>query len=532
MRSIPLALTWEFWRQTGFALFTTVTLLSGIMGLIYGGLRLDRFANHNSDTTAGLHMICFIFIVISLAATICHSAGSPHYRFTLPVSIRTSILVPMINGAIACAIGYLTIAFLMNGIFRAEWTLIKPTAIAVCMMSVCHAFGWLLSSSSNLRFGMVAVMSTGLGVAVIHLNGIQSQSPEQVPRQWQTLRPLDISLAIIVPLLAYLFSFVVLTLARRGQVFSMSTLGRWLLAKFDIKFSSDAHATTPMAAELWSEWTVRGRVMPAGALLVTVTMCSFFLSGRFEWESARDGIMVFTWLQVILGSLIGLFLGHVGPRFDFHEHLATRTLSDIQLADVKLRNALKSVLCTWVTWAIGVAVAVLCLSIVGQGPKTWSDIVPPGTHPVLPIFIVAMIPLCSWTLTSFGVSIAILRPWLILTLFSAIALLPAVPFVLLLLMPEDDVGGFLRWSWIGVSIVGTIALYLAAFSLRLITAKRIAVIIVAYLILSGAWLLRANYFPPAEAPFTQLIGVILSTCTLPFVCVAAVPLAVWWNRHR
>ena len=534
MKSIPLALTWEFWRQSGAGLFMVVALLSGQMALLYGVLRLDELSVRDDVTLASLHVFCFIFVVVGLAAVICHATGSPQYRFTLPVSIRASVLVPMINGAIATVVGYLAVALLVNWLFNAQWSLVKPTIIAVCLISVCQAVTWMFGSSSNLRGAIGAGIGTVLGVVVILLNGVDSPEREQFFREWQAIRPLDISLAIVAPIAACTFSLVVLTLARRGQIFSMTAIGRWLLTMCDVRFGWGTHAATPMAAELWSEWTLRGRILLAGPILIAATLCGFFLSGRYDWTSARDAIAAFTWMQVMIGSILGLFIGHVGERFDFREHLATHPLSDVQLADVKLRNTLKVVLWTWIVWAGGVAVAVACLTLVGQGPKSWSDIVPPRIHALFPFIYVVMIPLCSWTLTSLGVSIVILRPWMVKTVFGTLALLPAVPFAIVYVLPEseNEIFATARWVWICLIIGGTVALYVTAFRLQLITAKRIAIVGVSYVLFCATWLSLVNSLPPLETPFPLFVGFLLSNCILPFVCVAAVPLAIWWNRHR
>lgn len=532
MKSIPLALTWEFWRQLGFAFLAVVGILSGLMVVLYGGLRADRLYDYEAATFTSLHMFCFVFVVVGLAAAICHSTSSPQYRFALPVSMRVSILVPMVNGAFAMTIGYLAISLFVNWRFNAQWSLLKPAILAVCMVSVCQAVGWIIGASSTLRSAIVAGVCTALGVGVFLLNG--ADDPDVYSSDWYKMRPLDISLAIYVPISAYIFSLVVLTLARRGQVFSISAIGRWLLAKLDLRFSVSTPGATAMAAELWMDWKARGRLTSACPMLIATAMCGFFLSGRFEWESARVAIIAFTWVQVMIGPILGLYIGQVGERFDFHEYSATRPLADAQLADVKLLNTLKSVCWMWTTWTFGVATAIVCLTLVGQGPNGWRDVVPPEAFRLPVLLGLLMIPLGSWTLTSLGVSIVILRPWMVKTVLCILAILPFVPYALPYLLPVSDTEAFVafQWGWIFLTIGGTIALYVTAFRLRLITIKRITIVSSAYLLPVAAWLLFANFMPPLNVPCGLAFGFLLSNCTLPFICIAAVPVAVWWNRHR
>lgn len=533
MRSIPLALTWEFWQQARGALLSTVIFLVAFVAFIYKGLQLDYLYAVDVTNRPDLQMLCFIFVMIGVVAVVCGATESPRYRFTLPVSMRASVLLPMLNGAFATVVSYLAVALLANSAFDAQWAVVKPTLFAVCIYSVCQAVAWMIWSSPNLRApiaaGMCAILCVGVFVWLDH----QIQDHGQLFRAWSTIQPLEMSLAILTPLTAYFFSLGILKLARRGQIFSVTKIGRWLLSKLDSAFAARAHRMTPMAAELWSEWTCRGRVLQAGPILTAATLCGFFLSGRFGWESARGAIIAFTWVQVMIGSVLGLFIGHVGERFDFREHLATRPLSDMQLADVKLRSTLKCVCWTWINWAIGVNVAIVCLALVGQAPNSWSDIVPPGN--LIPLSInVVMIPILSWTLTSLGVSIAILRPWMVKLVFSTIALLPAVPFGLLFLMPEaeSEIFAAARWGWICLTIGGTVALYATAFRLRLISAKRVAIVGMSYLLFCATCLTVLSFLPPIEVSRSLVVSFLFSSCILPFVCVAAVPLAVWWNRHR
>ncbi len=532
MKSIPLALTWEFWRQSAASLAITIACLIGMTAWIHQVIRTENASSSEPVMLTSLHALCFLFIVVGLTAVVCQSTAAAPQRFTLPVSVRTSVFVPMLNGVLATVLGYLAIALLANGLWNVQWTLGKPSLMAICMISVCQAACSLNWQSPHLRGALVAGLAGVLGVAMIFRFG--SYSPERFHQNWQTIQPLDISLAVIVPVLAYAYSVATLALARHGTELSLAAIGRWLLVRLDFKFQWKPRNATPMSAELWIDWVTRGQGLPVGVILVAAVICGFLISGRFEWRSARDMIVALTWMQVILAPVYGLFIGHVGARFDFNEHTATRPLSDRQLADVKLRNTLKAVCWSWVFWAIGLAFGVVCLAIVGQEPKNWSDIIPPGTRPLVAAVVVGMVPLASWTLMSLGVTISILRPWLIKAVLYAVAVIPAVPAVLLFYVPQAgrEIVAVAQWSWIGFSIVGTIALYVTAIRLRLMTAKRVIAVGVAVGLLCAIGLSSLNFLQSPGFPFPRAIGFLVSSSMLPFVCMAAVPLAIWWNRHR
>ncbi len=534
MKSIPLALTWEFWRQIAAQWAITIVSLAGLMAWLCGDVRFENVVYQDSVMLTGLHAFCFMFIVVGLAAVVCNSTAAATQRFTLPVSVRLSVFIPMLNGVLATVLGYLAIALLANGLFNAQWTLIKPMLIAVCVVTVCQAACALNWQSPQLRAALAAGLAGVIGVGLIFPFG--NYRPEQFHGHWQTIQPTDICLAVIIPVLAYTYSVATLALARHGTELSLAALGRWLLVslRFDLRLYSKPRGTTPMSAELWIDWITRGIGLPAGAILVGAVICGFLISGRFDWQSARGMIIALTWVQVFIAPAFGLFIGNVGNRFDYNEYSATRPLSDMQLADVKLRNLLKAVCWMWIFWAIGLAFGVVCLTIVGQGPKSWSDIVAPGTRPLAAIIGIGTVPLGSFTLMSLGVSVAILRPWMVKTVCRTLVLLPAVPFGLLYLMPwwENEIFAVARWVWICLTIGGTVAIYATAFRLRLISAKRLAIVGIAYLLICAAGLTWLCFLPPIVVASPLVVGFLLSSCILPFVCVAAVPLAIWWNRHR
>ncbi len=531
MKSIPLALSWEFWRQAWIPLVGLVVFLFGFMALIYGGLRIGSLFHGDEGQFASLQVSCFLFVMVALTAVICQLTDSPSYRFRLPVSIHCSIFIPMFNGAIAATLGYVAIALLLNWCFDARWELLKPILVTVCVLSLCQSVAWLIWTTSNLRGAIVAGVSTSLGVGVLFLHGINS--PEQFVTAWRTMRPIDIALSVVVPICAYAFSLTVTAFARRGQVISGTALGRWLLAKFDISFASGSHAVTPMSAELWSDWTLKGRFLPIGPIAIATTLCCVYLTGWFKWEAGLEAIVIFTWLQVISGILVGLFLGHVGDRFDFHEHLATRPLSDSQLADVKLRNVVKSVCWVWGTWAISIVVVLASLLVVGQGPASWQE-ARLNWLAIMFVFGGMGVLVVSWTITSLSASVAVLRPWLIKTL----AIGGPSFFILAVLSTglwsghEDQIEAMWQWAWCIFSVAGTVVLFVMVLRMRLMTTRRGATVATMYVTVCAVWLTAMAFFPPDVVSMPLACAFAIATSALPFVSIAALPLGIWWNRHR
>lgn len=544
MNSPALALTWEFWRRGWRSWLATVALMGALASLVYSGLQIERVTLDPAVPLAMLHSVCFVFLTLGLAAAAYEASGSVKLRFTLPISARTTILVPAINGAVAVAFGYLMVATVINLVIGVSWPLLKPALGAVCMYLLSQSIAWVVDTSDWKRGGMLAVMFTVLTASVSYSFGMHAVAGEFISALWLRITIFDWCLGAASLVVAGTIAFAAQTCGRRGQGISFAAIWRFVAARFDFPFRDPTHLRSPMSAELWSEWLTRGLAMPAIVGGAVVVVWCFFLSGRVAWTDAVEGVIAVTGMGVLTSALVGLFVGHPGERFDIDEFTATRPLSDRQLADVKLWNVFKGVIAAWIVWVTGLAVGVLYLTMIGHGPSGWRSFLPPSlVAPDAPPYtltvwyagaMMAAAVIASWTFTGLSASAALLRDKSVFALVTCATLGPCIILAVFSFFPDIRyvVAVILFWTWIILTTRGSIVLFAAAYFLNLITARRILIIALGYVVLCGIVFTVQRFLPPSELDHSTQVEVVLSICVLPFIPFAAIPLAIRWNRHR
>lgn len=537
MKSAPMALTWAFWQLSLSGLLSVMAMMLLINGVIYSGITIDGGIRLDAAVPAPiLHVYSFALTTIAIFAAISQAQGSSQRLFTLPIRIRTLVLVGFANGTIAVVGSYLLIGLCINIVFSAHWPLVKPAFAVAFMFMFSQAIGWIFATSDHPQSNAIASPITMMALSISYLLA-QAEGGDVSHDMWLRMTTFDWCLAVVIPIASLLIATTTLTFARRGQALSFATIGRVLRAPFDFRFKDPTHLKSRMAGTLWSEWRMRGMVLPGVMAVMWIFQFVVFLTGWVEWHDALRFIGGPTVAVSLVGGFLGLHIGSAGDRFDVNEFLATRPLSDTELADAKLINTLKSLCWTWVLWVIGLVISVLCLVLVGNGPESLSTLLPEAS-PEQPRYVLliwlALAVIGSWTTTSLGVSVVLLRGWLVGTILYVMSVGGMVAFALIHIYPDLTTGfatfGF--WFWILLTTCGFPILCVAGFRLKLLSARRILLVGISYVALCGIVYAILQVFPSSSLDQGSYIALLLSTCALPFISLAAVPLAVAWNRHR
>jgi hypothetical protein len=140
----------------------------------------------------------------------------------------------------------------------------------------------------------------------------------------------------------------------------------WLRRVFAIGPQANLTLRDPLHAQLWYEWRIKGVIMP---LIVGMGL----LMGLGVWlpiHNANDlfeGLIAGGGLLAVAGGVGGfimgsLALGRAGDDIQIGQFLATRPLTNTQLAGTVLRTAAKGVFLGWAMWAATflLAYAILC----------------------------------------------------------------------------------------------------------------------------------------------------------------------------
>jgi hypothetical protein len=232
----------------------------------------------------------------------------------------------------------------------------------------------------------------------------------------------------------------------------------------------------------------------------------------------------------LLAFATGGVFGNVGPNdanYAMGHFLATRPMSDSDIARATLWMAAKSVFLGWLTWAVAFAIACACVSAArGSALLKLPDDVGLWYFPAT-----LLVP---WIVAATFASLGMIgrSKHVLLMLCGAVAIILQIPMPTLLRLPPTErlimhqmtialIGGLL--------VAGSIWIFVAARRRQLIERHSIWAAAGAWATLTIAaiacWPANAN---PGLLAYFLAAGIL----TLSVVPVAAAPLAISLNRHR
>ena len=231
-----------------------------------------------------------------------------------------------------------------------------------------------------------------------------------------------------------------------------------------------------------------------------------------------------------LGLVSGLIMGNTGPQdtnFAMGQYLATRPITDRDLARAILKTAGQSVILAWVIWAaafLAVYGILLAAQVVPQ------PAFPNGVHWwYFPATFLGL-----WTTVTLMTSLGLMgRPWLVLILFiAAVSSFIAIKLFSKYALSHEAQMMLLHISQITIGVaclLGTFWSYIAAHRRSLVGASTAG--------FAGAlWcafcaLVVVEWVVHRERPLSVYL-LVAGLLALVIAPLAAAPLALAWNRHR
>ena len=231
-----------------------------------------------------------------------------------------------------------------------------------------------------------------------------------------------------------------------------------------------------------------------------------------------------------VGCVLGLVVGNAGPRdteYEMGNFLATRPMTDTDLARTILKSAGQGVIIAWGIWAATFLTLYLILLACGVDP---SPILPQGVEWwFLPATLLGL-----WASVTLVTCLGLMgRPKLVMILFIAgISLFIGAMLVSKFALSHDGQRLLLRGSLFTMStafMLGTAWVFIAARRRALIASPTIYWAIAAGVLL-GSLVGIDRVLHPARPLAEHALAVGLATLAL--APLAAAPLALSWNRHR
>ena len=369
MRTPAAAIAWEFRQRHRWGLIALVATI-----LTLGGIKIAVLTNQvnleMSDATFAL------LVPVPLAATFMYMlavftfgiAGDlaaresmyPPRMLTLPVSTAGLAGWPMLYGCLSMAL--LWFAMRMAGIFPPGVDVPKywPALFASSLLAWTQALTWMPYPLRGMRIVTSIVLL--LSIDVVVFTALENKPSEST---------MLLLLAPFVPL-AYVTASSAVSRARRGDV------PDWGVAKWFAPASTRSAARrdfqSAARAQLWFEWRQYGRSLP---LLVAIVL-PVGLSLLFVFRTAAVIVVEIVVASLLLPAFMAIFVAatvakssaNASESYGITPFIATRPVEDRALVVAKWQAALLSTLAAWVIVAVAVPVALL-----------WSD----ATEPILNI---------------------------------------------------------------------------------------------------------------------------------------------------
>jgi hypothetical protein len=541
MRTPAAAIAWEFRQRHRWGLMALLATIL-ILGAIKIAVLTTQTAELNDTTFALLVPIplagTFLYLLAVFTFGISGDLAAresmyPPRMLTLPVSSAALAGWPMLYGCVSMTL--LWFAMRIACIFPSGVAVPKywPALFASSLLAWTQALTWMPYPFRGMRI----LISIGLLVSIdiVVLTALGNKPSEST---------MLLLLAPFVPL-AYAAASSAVGRARRGDV------PDWCLAeRFAPAFTRSAARRdfrSAARAQLWFEWRQFGRSLPfLVAIVLPVGLSLLFLfreAAVIVIEIVVASLLLPTFLAIFVAATAGKSSSNASEPYGITPFVATRPVEDRALVVAKWQAALLSTLAAWMIVAVAVPVALMWSGATEPIIRIARDVDGALGRPraiTLGLLIVAAFVGSTWKQLVQGLYIAMSgRDWAV----------KGIAFATLALVTV----GFLALGWILDSryriavALSAIPWLMAAFvALKLLLAMRVMQrgaargLFTRTQLIFGAitwdvcvlavYGVLALILPDILARRHYLL--LVAMLVVPFVRLAAAPLAVAGNRHQ
>mgnify|MGYP001297495933 CR=1 FL=1 len=524
---IAMALGWEFWACGCVWIVAAPLMAMSLPCLIFVAITWPERSFRVGELGDVFQFPLYWTSLIMLGPSVLSALGNPQHRYTLPASNFLIVATLMVCAMATVFAQYAAMALSLNALFDVGWPVLGPSLLAAVLVAWCQAMLWSTSNSTGLQVLACALSAAVLGIGIVvwgspgrtwtaHIADVDA---------WQLLK-FAAAAAICVGVGTFGFSKV-----RAGAGFDVRPIIDWLSRAVMLRNKSQrARFSSPAGAQLWLEWTERGRALPAGTAVfgLALLIVAFFIPAKdgFDFTGAY---LAFFFAPL---SVIGMFFGSRSKLGEFGSFNGSRPLSDGKVAGAILRSFTLSLISSAVVW-LAFFVLVNVIVIDRRVTSDFTHAIRTTGVPALTALIV-LGGLAVWSgvglvtaLTLAGrrvVGIALpafFGVWMAGILI-AICLRPAI---------QDTFMQAYTAAWLLACVVAVAATFFVSWRRKLIFMP--SMLLAALLIsitfaaaLGSGWI-RIELIRHEPFGYVLLLG-----CGLIPIPLAAAPLAVYVNRHR
>jgi hypothetical protein len=528
MRSIPLAMTWELLRRGRWWLIVGFVVANALPMMIFGNLQHQRALMPHDRSFVIINFMMMQINMFIFGVAIFAVQAHPSRLYSMPVRTSTIVAWHLFPAMAVMALESIVSTAAANATFGLGWPIWGPAVFLSVMLAAVNAMLWLTEKTAWIVFG-ITVVAAVLGCWFKSRFGPVFSQPT---RLWIEVTLGEAATMLGFAITAYAVAVLAVARNRRGDPLPVLGIVAWIERLFDSSPETRRPFRTPAEAQYWCEWRRKGWVMPGTVGLVIVGGFCLWLIFNRDLRDLFGGLIAGGGILSMAGFIGGVVIGNVGPNdkdYKMGQFLATRPITNRDLARVILKTAVKSTLIAWATWTVWFwfVGASLGVRFFQQHPSF--------AHLEAWYFPVTL--LGPWIVVAVTMSVGLTgrtRPVLLLGgIFVAWggALLVAAAFTF-----NEKIGSLFLLSFfatIGAGlIVSSIWAFIAAWRRSLIRWPTMIVGLIGWVALCGLAMWTGMLKPQAETIFNLLLVFPVGLFALAVAPLAAVPLALTWNRTR
>jgi hypothetical protein len=500
---------------------------NALPALLFGVLKYDgALENRDEPSTIIMHIVT-VQINLSLFGTAVIATLSPMSRlYTSPISTSSLVGWHMVLGMIAVTVEMVASIAILNVSFGLGWRPLGPALFAGATFATFLASLWLAEKSGWLLVAFsVAVIPLCLWLKARY--GPMFSPPNHY---WTEVTFGDAATLAAVSVAAYAVGVFGVTRNRCGSPPYSIGLMAWLQRVFAFGPQTELAFRNPLRAQLWSEWRTKGVALPAIVGMGLFMGFGIWLLSSRNANALFEGCIAGGAMLILAAFLGGFVLGNVGRAdsdIQINQFLATRPLTNTQLAGTILKTTAKSVFLGWMMWVVALSIVYATLLALRV-----------NLHVVLPAplgwWLVPLSLIGAWTAASLMLTLALTGRQNLLagSIFAAIALSIALMlFEKTVLSPQA--GEYFRHGLAAfgglVFVLATIVALIVAHRRRLISRRMLSAAVATWIALCS---LSVLFWSPFAVERFSLGVLIAGTLALSVAPVATAPLALAWNRTR
>lgn len=542
MRTPAAAIAWEFGQCHRWGL---IALLAAFLTL--GGIRIAVLTAQAPLELDDVTLALLIPVPLSgaffylLAVFTFGMSGDlaaresmyPSRKFTLPVSSASLAGWPMLYGCASMAL--LWFAIRITGTFPPDFEVPRywPALFATSLLAWAQALTWMPYALRGMRIVVMIALLVSIDVVVI--TALENKASEST---------MFLLLAPLVPL-AYVASVLAVSRARRGDVPHWRVLERFAPAFRPA--AAHREFISAARAQLWFEWLQYGRTLPIlVGIVLPVGLSLLFLFREtpvIVVEIVVASLLLPPFLAIFVAATAGKSSSNASESYGITPFIAIRPVADRSLIVAKWQAALLSTLATWIIVAVVVPFGLIwsdatepIINIVGNV----DDALGRPRAIILGLLMLAGLVGSTWKQLVQGLYITMSgRDWAVKGIAFATLVLVTFGFLALGWILDSRYRIVVAWSaipWLMMALVAVKLLLAmqvmqrgAARGLFTRTQLVFAAIVwdLSVLVVYGV---LALILP--DILIRRYFLLLVAMLVVPFVRLAAAPLAVARNRHR